>query len=133
MPPSPPPPPPPPFNVKPTPPNLNNQPNKHVEITATTNALLAHTEKFFETLLNQSEIRLYLTFSDWFGTKRIYIWFKINRKVVNTIWFRVDIKRFRKDFSVCGWELMMFWSFFHWQIWTVIPLHELLRAFLCKP
>ena len=45
--------------------------------------------------------RLYLPYSDWFGTKRTSVRFKINRTMVNTIWFRVDLIRFRKDFSVC--------------------------------
>ena len=56
----------------------------------------------FEILLNQTEIRLYLPFSDWFGTKSTSIWIQINRKMVNTIWFRVDLISFRKDFSVCN-------------------------------
>ena len=34
-------------------------------------------------------------------TKRTFIWFQINRKMVNTIWFRVDLIIFRKYFSVC--------------------------------
>ena len=29
-----------------------------------------------------------------FGTKRMSIWFKINQKVVNIIWFRFDLIRF---------------------------------------
>ena len=33
------------------------------------------------------EIRLYLPLSDWFGTKWKSVWFQINRKMVNTIWF----------------------------------------------
>jgi len=56
----------------------------------------------FEILLNQTEIRLYSPFSDWFGTKRISVWFQINRKIVNTIWFQFDLTRFGKDFSVCS-------------------------------
>ena len=32
---------------------------------------------------------MYLQFSDWFQTKRTSVWFKINRKTVNTIWFRL--------------------------------------------
>ena len=39
----------------------------------------------FKILLNQTEIRLYLTFSDWFGTKRTSVWFQINRNMVNSI------------------------------------------------
>ena len=38
-----------------------------------------------EILLNQSGIRLYLSFSDCFGTKQTSVWFKFNRKMVNTI------------------------------------------------
>ena len=30
----------------------------------------------FEILLNQTEIRVYLAFSDLFGTKRTFVWFK---------------------------------------------------------
>ena len=55
----------------------------------------------FKTILNQPEIRLYLPFFDWFGSKRTTVWIPINRKMVNTIWFRLDLIRFRKDFSVC--------------------------------
>ena len=55
----------------------------------------------FKILLNQTEIRLYLPFSDWFGTKLTSVWFQINRKMVNIIWFKFDLIRFRKDFSVC--------------------------------
>ena len=40
---------------------------------------------FYEILLNRTEIRLYLPFPDWFGTKRTSVWFKINLKMVNTI------------------------------------------------
>ena len=59
-----------------------------------------HTEKFFRNLIKLNW--LYLPFSDWFGTKRTSVWFQINRNMVNTIWFRVDSIRFRKDFSVCA-------------------------------
>ena len=31
---------------------------------------------------------------------RTFVWLKINRKLVNTIWFRFDLISFRKDFSV---------------------------------
>ena len=30
----------------------------------------------------------------------VSVWFQINRKMVNTIWFRFDLIRFGKDFSV---------------------------------
>ena len=47
-----------------------------------------------EILLNQTEIRLYLQFSDWLETKRTYVWFQINWKMINTIWFLFDLIRF---------------------------------------
>ena len=55
-----------------------------------------------EILSNQTEIRLYLPFSDRFGSKRTSVWIQINRKMMNTIWFRVDFLRFRKNSSVCN-------------------------------
>ena len=54
-----------------------------------------------EILLVQTEIRFYLLFSDWFESKRTSVWHQINWKMVNTIWFRVDLIRFRNKFSVC--------------------------------
>ena len=56
----------------------------------------------FKILSNQTEIRLYLLFSDWFGTKRTFVWFQINLKMITTIWFRFDLIRFWKYFSVCN-------------------------------
>ena len=55
----------------------------------------------FAILLNKSENRLYLSFSDWFGIKLTFVWCQINRKMGNTIWFRVDLIRF---LSVCEGE-----------------------------
>ena len=54
----------------------------------------------FQILLNQTDIRLYLRCTDRFGSNRTSAWFQIIRKMVNTIWFRFDLIRFRKDFSV---------------------------------
>ena len=66
------------------------------------NFALSYTQKnLFEILLNQPEIRLCLPFSNWFGSKPTSILIKINRKMVNTNWFRVDLIRFWKEFSVC--------------------------------
>ena len=60
-----------------------------------------------EILLNQTEIRLYLPFPDRFWTKRWSVWFQINRKMVNTIWFRIDLIKLQKDFSVCRrWDFL---------------------------
>ena len=50
---------------------------------------------------------MYLPFSDWYVSQRTCPFvFQINRKMVNTIWFRVALKRFRKDFSVCTIKAM---------------------------
>ena len=86
--------------------------------------LAFHTQKnLFEILINQPEIRLYLPFSDWFGIKRMSVWFQINRIMVNTIWFRVDLIRFQKDFSVCNTAGRKVFSFCH--IFTFLLLHVL--------
>ena len=47
---------------------------------------------------------MYLAFSDWFRTKRTSVWFQINRCMVITIWFGLDLIRFGKDFSACVYE-----------------------------
>ena len=52
-------------------------------------------------LLNQTKIRLYLPFFDEFGFKFIPVWIQINRKIIKTIWFRVNLIKFWKDFYVC--------------------------------
>ena len=44
--------------------------------------------------------QLYLPFSDWFGTKRTSVYCQINRTMVNTIWFRLDLKRFTSTLSM---------------------------------
>jgi len=48
----------------------------------------------FEILWNHTEIRLYLPFSNWFGTDRTSGRFQINRCMVNTIWFQFDLTIF---------------------------------------
>ena len=69
---------------------------------------LEYTEKnLFEILLNQPEIRSYLPFSDWFGTKRTSVWFQNNREIVNTIWFLFNLIKFGKYFSVCDLESLV--------------------------
>ena len=66
------------------------------------NKKMPHSQRnCFGILLNLLEIWLYLAFCDWFGTKRTSVWFQINLKMLNTIWFRVDLIRFRNNFSVC--------------------------------
>ena len=63
-------------------------------------AYLYTQRNLFEFLVNQTEIRMYLPSSDWFRTKRNSLWCQMNRKVVNMIWFRFDLTRFWKDFSL---------------------------------
>ena len=61
--------------------------------------LLCNQRNLFEIILNQPEIRLYIPFLYWFASKRTSIWMSVS--TINTIWFRVDLMRFRKAFSVC--------------------------------
>ena len=57
-----------------------------------------HTQKFFRNLTKSTWNQIVFTIFRW-------IWkFQIYRKTVNTIWFQVDLVRFRKDFCVCGIE-----------------------------
>ena len=60
-----------------------------------------HTEKYFPNLIESTRNQIVFTIFDWFGTKRTSDWFQTNRKMINTIWFRVDSIRFGKYFSVC--------------------------------
>ena len=64
-------------------------------------------KNLFEILL--TEIRLYLPFSDWLGTKWTSVWFQINRKMVNRIWFRFDLTESEVNSSACrkSWDLKM--------------------------
>ena len=57
----------------------------------------------FEILLNQTEIRLYLTFSDWFGTVNGHCPFAVPNQSKNGKYNLISVwlKRFGKDFSVC--------------------------------
>ena len=66
-----------------------------------------------EILLNQPKIRLYLSFSDWFGPKPTSVWFQSNRCMVNTIWFQFNLIRFQKDSSVCTQREVIFWILSH--------------------
>ena len=81
--------------------------------------------KLFGILLVQTEIRLYLPLSDCFGFKRTLIWFKINRKMVNTIRFQFELTSFQKDFSVYAafqgnmvhWENLVKYGMVFGKIW----------------
>ena len=57
--------------------------------------------QFMCSLLNQTQIRMYIPLSDWFGTKQtVSVWFQINRIMVNRIWFVFDLIRFWIDIAV---------------------------------
>ena len=63
--------------------------------------LMTHTHRnLFKILLNQTEIQLYLPFSDWYGLFTS-VWSQINQIMVNTIWFRFGSIRFRRKKIVC--------------------------------
>ena len=66
---------------------------------------LTDREFFLEFLLNQTEIRLCLAFSDRFGTKRMSVWFQMNRTMLNIIGVRFDLIRIRK-ISLCVPEMV---------------------------
>ena len=61
-----------------------------------------HTEKSFRNIIksNRNQIVFTIFWLIWNQTE-VRLLFQINRKMVNTIWFRVDLIRFRKNFSVC--------------------------------
>ena len=59
----------------------------------------------FGILINHTDIWMYLPLSEWFGTKRTFVWFQINQKMVNTSWFQFYLIRFRRKFSVCDIEV----------------------------
>ena len=67
-----------------------------------------------EIFSNQTEIRLCLPFSDWFGIKQAFFWFQINRKLVITIWLRFILPRLRRDLSEyeipTSWGLRFCWE-----------------------
>jgi len=67
--------------------------------------ILIHTEKFFRNLIksNQNQIVFTIIFLlIWNTNRHVRLLFQINQCMVRTIWFRFDIIRFRKDFSVCS-------------------------------
>ena len=49
---------------------------------------------------------MYLQFSDWFGTKREFVWFQINQKMVNAICFGLKLNQ--KSIPLCVWTTKIF-------------------------
>ena len=62
-----------------------------------------HTEKYFQSLIKSNRNQIVFTMHRliWKQTDTVRLLFQINRKMVNTIWFRFDLIGFRKYFSVC--------------------------------
>ena len=62
----------------------------------------AYTEKCLRNHIksNRNQI-VFITFVEWLGSKRTSVWIQINQKLVNAIWFRVDLIRLLNYFSVC--------------------------------
>ena len=74
---------------------------------------MTYTQRYlFELLLNQTDIRLYSSFSNWFGTRRTSVWFKINRKMLNTIWFPEWFNKISKRFLTQRSRLPPFVKFY---------------------
>ena len=65
-------------------------------------SLIFTQRNLFEILLNQAEADCIYHFPIDLEQHKptLSVWFQINRKMVYTIWFRVDLIKFRKDFSV---------------------------------
>ena len=63
-----------------------------------------HTEKSFRNLIKSNRNKIVYTIFRliWNQTDTVRLLFQINRCMVNTIWFQVDLIRFRKNFSVCA-------------------------------
>ena len=79
-----------------------------------------------EILLNQTEIRLYISFSGLFETKQTSVWFQVNRKMINTICFQFNSIKFRKKFSVC-----ILWYQMWYQIVNPINWEPIGRVCFC--
>ena len=58
--------------------------------------LLLRTEEYFRILIKSNWNQTVFIIIRLIGTKRTSVWFHINRKMVNTIWFLFDLIRFRK-------------------------------------
>ena len=75
-------------------------------------------------LQNWSVIILYLPVSDWFGNKRTCQFvFQINLKMVNTIWFRFDLIRFRKKYLCVVLHFVTLLFHLEWKL-AIIPTNN---------
>ena len=73
-----------------------NQNNKQIQC-------LSHKEKSFRNLVKSNRNQIVFTiFRLIWNQTDVRLLFQINRKMVNTIWYRFHLIRFRKKFSVCS-------------------------------
>ena len=60
-------------------------------------------EKSFRNIIQSNRYQIVFSIFRLIWNQRdAYVWFQINRRMVNTVCFQVDLIRFRKDFSVYG-------------------------------
>ena len=70
---------------------------------------LVHTEKSFQNLIKSNRNQIVFTLFRLIWNQTDVHLISINRKMVNTIWFRVDLIRFLKNFSVCIFVSAKIW------------------------
>ena len=102
---------------------MNTNPTRK---TAVTNSCpRGYTQRnLFDFSLNQPEIKFYLPFSYWLGTKRKSVWIQINRKMVNKMWFRFDLIRIWKDLCVWNTLQLVIASPVNWRTWRRCFEHQ---------
>ena len=77
-----------------------------------------HTEKSFRNLIKSNRNQIVFTiFRFIWNSKQTSIWIQINLTIVNTIWFRFDLKKNRKCFSK---KISHMLQGFHIDIWRVL-------------
>ena len=84
-------------------------------------AVFVHTEKSFRNLIKSTRNQIVFTMHRliW-NSKRTSVWFQLNRKMVNTIWFRFDLIIFRKNFKISHQRT----QFFSFPQWTLSSHHQ---------
>ena len=59
----------------------------------------SETDSMYHFLIDLEPNEISFLLFDKLGTERYSVWFQINQKIVNTIWFWFDLMGFRKDLS----------------------------------
>ena len=82
--------------------------------------LPAHTKKPFRnlTISNRNQIAFTIHRLIW-NRKGTSVWFKISRKMLNTIWFQFDLIRIRTNFSECAGR----------PVWTIFTTTKFAHSF----